>query len=363
MKKILIVSDSLRVGGIQSSLINFIKEISKENYQITLFLFNDSDKHKLQQENINIISGTKMLKIISYSSEEARKKGTIIFIIRKCLALLCKLFTSNFVYSLIFLFEKKLYDYDVAISFSNNISNRAVYFGYNKFVLEKVKSKYKISYLHADYETIRTDFFDKEYRKFDRIWFVSDFVKKTFLKYNEMCSSKCDVVYNFINTDKMRKEKKNPFNNKKFHIVTIGRLDQNKSQIDSIEIASQLLKNKVDFEWYLIGEGPEKERIEETIKLNDLEEYIYLTGNKDNVEDYLYYSDVFVSLSKSESYGLAIAESLLLKNITIVKNIPVIKEFISDNGIICDDNEEIAKTLIKLINDSNYYKECKKKSK
>ena len=69
-----------------------------------------------------------------------------------------------------------------------------------------------------------------------------------------------------------------------------------------------------------------------------------------------------MSLSKSESYGLAIAEALYLNVITIVKNMPVAKEIITDNGLICNDNKEIANEITKLSNDSNYYNKLKKKS-
>lgn len=363
MKKVLIVSDSLRTGGIQTSLKNFLKFLSKENYDITLFLFNDSNKKDLNVDNIKIISGTKFLKLISYTSTEAKKKGIFIFILRKLLALLCKIFTSNVIYSFIFLFEKKLYNYEIAISYSNNISDRAVYFGYNKFVLEKVIANKKISYIHADYNTIHFKISDKEYMKFNSIWCVSEFVKKSFLKYNSKCKDKCEVVYNFIDDEKIRKTGCNPYNNDKFHIITVGRLDQNKSQIDAIDICLKLINKNVDFEWYFLGDGPEKKNIEDAIVKNKLMGYVYLLGIKNNVNDYLNYGDAFVSLSKSESYGLAIAESLLLNKITIVRDMPVAREIIHDNGIVCKNNDEIVDVLYQLMIDIQYYKKCKKQSK
>ena len=363
MKKILIVSDSLRMGGIQSSLRSFLKVLSKQDYEITLFLFNDSNSQSLGLDNIKVISGTKFLKLISYTAEEAKKKGVLVFTLRKILALLCNLFTSNLIYSFILLFEKKLCDYDVAISYSNNISNRTVYFGYNKFVLEKVVSNRKIAYIHADYETIRSEFSDNEYRKFDSIWCVSEFVKSTFLKYNNSCSEKCEVIYNFIDEQKIRKIGNNPYSNDKFHIVTVGRMDQNKSQIDAIDICLRLIEKGVDFDWILLGDGPERKNIEEAIIQNKLTNYVYLLGNKNNVSDYLNYSNAFVSLSKSESYGLAIAEALLLNTVTVVRYMPVVKEIISDNGIVCENKADVVDAIYKLIIDNGYYKKCKEQSK
>lgn len=363
MKKILIVSDSLRIGGIQSSLRCFLKELSTQDYSLDLFLFNNSGCENLNIKNVNVISGTKLLKIISYTASEAKQKGIFVYIIRKILALLCKILSSNVVYSFIFLFEKKIGYYDIAISYSNNISERSVYFGYNKFVLEKVDALHKISYIHADYNAIRSKITEKEYHKFDSIWCVSNFVKNTFVKYNPECISKCYVVYNFIDVDKIKKVEKNPYTNNKFHIVTVGRLDKNKSQIDAVNIALALKEKEIDFEWFFLGDGPEKKVIQDEIASNGLNDNMFLIGNKDNVSDYLAYSDVFVSLSKSESYGLAIAESLLLNTNTVVRDIPVADEIINDNGIICKNDDEIINTLCKFYNDSNYYNLYKSKSK
>ena len=163
MKKVLIVSDSLRMGGIQSSLKVFIKMLSTKDYDITLFLFNDTDKEFFKADNIKIISGSKLLKVISYTSAEAKQKGIFTFLIRKGLALLCRIFSANLIYKCIFFFEKRLLGYDVAISYSNNISDRSVYFGYNKFVLEKTDAKLKIGYIHADYGTIHFNVSDREF--------------------------------------------------------------------------------------------------------------------------------------------------------------------------------------------------------
>ena len=362
MKKILIVSDSLRIGGIQSSLKTFIKMLSTREYDITLFLFNDTDKALLENSNIKIISGSRILKTISYTASEAKQKGSVTFLIRKALALLCKIFSSNVIYKCIFFFEKRLSGYDIAISYSNNISDRSVYFGYNKFVLEKVDAKFKIGYIHADYDTIHFKVSDREYKKFDQIWFVSNYVKNSFLKYNNECKNKCKVIYNFIDEERLNKIGNNPFEKNIFNIVTIGRLDKNKSQIDAIDISMILKENNLNFKWYLLGEGPERKNIEIEIKKNNLQDNIILLGNVSDISKYLVNSSVFVSLSKSESYGLAIAEALYLNTVTIVKYIPVAKEIITDNGIICKDNKEIANQIIKLNKEQDYYNRLKKKS-
>ena len=364
-KKILIVSDSLRIGGIQTSLKNFIKTLPKEKFDITLFLFNEEGlENNLIDSNVKIKLGSKLLRVVSCSSEYAKKKGKLFYIVRKLYALLCKIFTSNVMYNLVFTFEKKLKGYDVVLSYSNNISNKSVYFGYNLFSIKKVEALEKISYIHIDYNKIHSKYIDSEYKKFNQIWLVSKFTKETFLKYNPSLEYKCKVIYNFIDIEKLNNIKKNPYKNNKFHIVTTGRLDENKSQIDAIEICKKLKNDKLDFDWYLLGDGPDRTKLQKLIKENNLSDNLYLCGNVDNVNEYLAYSNLFVSLSKSESYGLAIVESLLLNCVTISRNIDVISEIIENgkNGIYCE-LDEMYSYIKKLIINKAFYNKYKKNTK
>lgn len=355
--------DSLRIGGIQSSLKVFVNKLVNSGLQIDLFLFNNDNYKKEINKKINVITGGKLLKIISFTSEEAYQKGKFIFIIRKILAFLCKVLGSNFVYGIIFKFEKRLNtNYDYAISYSNNVSFRSTYFGCNKYVLEMVNASKKIGYIHLDYNFIYNKKVNYEYSKFDNIWLVSDYVKQTYLKYNPNFKEKCKVIYNFINEKNMVCNG-NPYHNKKFHIVTVGRLDNNKNQIEAVSIAKKLKEQLGEcFEWYLVGDGPEKNKILNEIKKNKLENNLIITGYKNNIADYYYHSDVLVSFSKSESYGLAIVEALFCNLPVVIKEIPVLKELIDNNGVIFNTLEEIVEELKLLINNNKYYQKRKKSS-
>ena len=206
MKNLLIVSDSLRVGGIQRSLENLLNVIDYEKYKVTLYLFND-DKQYRHKVNTNVkVKGSKgLLKIANTTSQEALEKGFFIFIIRKLIAALCVLFGANSIYKFLFLFEKNLENYDVAISFSNNINLKSVYFGVNKFVLEKTKAKKKLAWLHVDYNKMNMDneINKREYEKFDKVVHVSKAVRDTFLIYHPSMAGKSNVVYNSVAEDKV----------------------------------------------------------------------------------------------------------------------------------------------------------------
>ena len=118
MKKIIFVCDSLRIGGIQTALVNLINNLNLEKYKIDLFLFNDENSEKKIDSRINIISGSKFLKTCSYTLNQAKEKGKICYLIRGFVFLLCKIFGANLVYNCIFLFEKNLKEYDIVRIFN-----------------------------------------------------------------------------------------------------------------------------------------------------------------------------------------------------------------------------------------------------
>lgn len=359
-KKILIISDSFRTGGIQSSLKTFLKYLSGD-FDIEVFLFNrDGFESAGLNKNIKVIFGSKLLQAVSCTSDYAKKQGLSTYILRKIFAFFCLIFSSHVMYKIIFLFEKKIKNIDTVISYSNNVSDRSVYFGYNLFALQKVEAKQKIAYVHADYSTIHSKYCDKEYEKFDKIWFVSEYTKKEFFNYYQGPKKEYDIIYNFC--DFSYKGFQNPYKNKKFHIITVGRLEENKSQIDSIEIAKQLKKRGLDFEWYLVGDGPDKNKITKLITENGLDKNLIVTGYRNDAKNYIKYADVLVSLSKKETFGLTVLEALSLGTIAIYKDLSSIREAVGENGIALNTNNAVAEKISALQTDKNLYAAEKAKS-
>ena len=70
----------------------------------------------------------------------------------------------------------------------------------------------------------------------------------------------------------------------------------------------------------ILGDGPERHQLENLIKLNNLENNVYLLGNKTNPYPYIKQSDLLVSSSERESYGLTILEAMILKTPVIATN-------------------------------------------
>lgn len=363
MKKIIIVSDSLRVGGIQRSLRTFLDNLNYNEYDITLFLFNDRYPEDLPT-SIHLLKSNFFLRTISLTLKEAKSDNLLVYFVRIFLAFLCKVLGSEFVYSTIFLFTKNIKYYDIALSYSNNGNNRTVYYGYNKFVLNKVKADRKITYLHVDYEIMRLNNKTNrnEYSKFDKILTVSEYTKRVFIKCNKDLEKKVEVVYNFL-PNNINNNLKNPYNYNGFIIVSVGRLDDNKNPGLQVEIAKELKNRNLQFKWYLIGDGVLRKAMEVMVKRESLNDCVFFLGSKEDAYSYIKYANAYVSTSKSESYGLSIAEALLLNTVVVAKEYPALHEIINtDNGFICEDKEKMIYILTELITIPNLYNDAKKKA-
>ncbi|MDS0526534.1 glycosyltransferase [Clostridium sp. SHJSY1] len=372
MKKIVFVCDSLRIGGIQRSLVNLMNAIDTEKYSVDLFLFfNGGEYKKFLNSNIKVITGTKLLGLAGMTNNMVKKKCSL-YILRKLLSIFCLIFGSKVVFKFIFLFEKNLKGYDIAISYSNNVNNRSLYFGYNLFVLNKVIAKRKIAWIHADYAAVglNNKYNNGEYEKFHTIINVSKTTKDSFDMVVPKCKKKSEYIYNIIPNEEISflSKEYNPYNtgDRLFRIVSVCRLDANKSGKQLVITGEKLKKAGANFKWYIVGDGPERASLEKYIDTNNLRDNIKVIGNVDNPYPYISGANLFVSASKSECFPLSIAESLVLNTPVVATHYPALHELIKDNvnGFIVGKGEQdLFERIFDLIINRELYEKVKKDSR
>ena len=344
--KILFVIDSLRKGGIRTSLLNLLANFNYKRYDVYLFCFHitESDEKYIPQ-NVTIIYPNKLFDLVASTSNELKSVSYKKYFFRFFLSALCRIFNSDIIYNLIFKTEKRLFCFDVAISYTNNVSDHSLYFGSNKFVIEKVESKKKITWLHADYEKmhLNTAINNKEYEKFSQIITVSHETSNSFIKYNPNFKEKIVVIYNLINKNFLKNNANamisENISNDKLNFITISRLDKNKDPEKIIKIALELKKSNFKFKWRVIGDGPLLNEMKRKTDLLDLKNEIIWYGFLENPYPYLKQSDLYISTSKSEGYSLSIVESLFFSVPVLAGYYNSINEILSlDSGWIVKNN-------------------------
>lgn len=168
-------------------------------------------------------------------------------------------------------------------------------------------------------ESTATHFSDKKVKEFfgpfDKIVGVSKDCKNKFEeKYG--FEDRSMYIYNPIDVDDiLAKAKEKPeveFDKNSFNVLAIGRFMPQKAFDRLVKAVDRLIKEGIDFTLYIIGEGPEQDKVQELIDERGLGNNIKMLGFKENPYPYIKNSDLFICSSIHESYCLVVAESLVI---------------------------------------------------
>lgn len=372
--RILIVANNLSQGGIQTSLLNLLKVISKDlNVEIDLFLFSDkSDLKKEIPQNINVIVGHYLLKLTAMSFKEViATKKIVDIIIRGILIIIARICKPKKYFKLLFRREKNNKKYDYAISYFNDIPSSYFNKGATYYVLNNTHSSKKVGWIHTDIEKAKFNiqYYKDEYNDFDYIINVSKHCKEVYDKLIPEQKNKTFVVYNFFDIEGIRKKSLEMQNtivkeNNKTIFITVARIDNISKRIDKIiKIADRLVKENIkNFVWYIVGNGPDYYKIKQEINLRKLEDYIILLGSKQNPYPYIKAADMFILTSDFEGFPMVVGESLCLEVPVLTTNYDSAKEQISDgfNGFIVNNDEnDIYQKIKKILRNNKIITELK----
>lgn len=95
----------------------------------------------------------------------------------------------------------------------------------------------------------------------------------------------------------------------KFAVGCVGRLSYTKNHLFSIKIFQEILKQKPDSVFLIIGEGEERHIIEQYVRENNLTGKVILLGNRFDVNKLLSCIDVFLLPSRFEGLGIVYIEA------------------------------------------------------
>ncbi|MDQ0256579.1 glycosyltransferase involved in cell wall biosynthesis [Evansella vedderi] len=353
-KDILFVMPSLAAGGGEKSLVNLLSKIDYDLYNVDLLLFEKSGEFmNLIPSKVNLLQlPTKYITFstnIINSIKEFLVQGNI------------KLVYSRFMFSIKGrtiknpnISEQKTWkyigdsfgtlekSYDVAIGFMEKSS---IY-----FVVEKVKSKKKIGWIHTNYSNSgMNNYFDKSYfKQLNHIVTVSEECAKSLEQNFIEEKSKIKVIHNIVSpsiiNNLSNNELPNNFNYESsfINIITIARLSYEKGIDIAVEACNLLINKGYKIKWYVIGDGKERGKLEELIGSFNLNDNFILLGTKANPYPFLKNSDIYVQPSRYEGKSIALDEAKILQKPIIVTNYDTSKDQIKDgkNGMIVSMNAE-----------------------
>ena len=197
------------------------------------------------------------------------------------------------------------------------------------------------------------------YKHSDKVIAISEGVSKDLIDNFNLSPQKVSRIYN-PSADPVIKDLSNEnidhpwFKRDMPIIIGIGRLTEQKDFYTLVDSFSLVTKEK-ECKLIIIGEGPEKNKIETLISERSLEKDVDLIGFQKNPWKYLSKSNLFVLSSLWEGFGNVIVESMYLGVPVISTDCPSGPREILNNGdlgslVLPGDTESLAKKIIKFLN-------------
>jgi L-malate glycosyltransferase len=149
--------------------------------------------------------------------------------------------------------------------------------------------------------------------KSDGVTAVSQSLKDQTLEYFKV-DNDIKVIYNFIDFERFKKLNKDHFkkaiapNGEKI-LVHTSNFRKVKRVEDVIEIFARVVKH-LPAKLLLIGDGPERQRMEDLCRQLNLSTDVRFLGKQDAIEELLAVADLFIMPSEKESFGLAALEAM-----------------------------------------------------
>lgn len=342
---VLVMSFGSDAGGIEKSLIEFLKFLLSQDYSVDLFLWRKPGALYNQIPNkVNILTP----KIYPGRFIIKKPKDWIWYITYR-LYLSLKIPTKCFA---------KFPDnnYDIAISYCQN--------GYSPhYVIDKVKADKKILfYHHGSYDEKgrqkRLDY--RCYLKYDKFVAVSQSAKEMLSNHFPKLADKICVVNNLVDDTHIinLSKSKCPINEnrKRFEICTVGRLSPEKGQRTALEAAKRLKESGLKFRWWFVGDGSDMEYCRSFIADNNLSDCCILAGLQTNPYPFMRCCDLYVQPSKVEADPITIREARILGKRILATNISALQDALSDYeyGSVCqNDSISMSSSIINILSKSD----------
>lgn len=179
---------------------------------------------------------------------------------------------------------------------------------------------------------------------------------------NLKIKGKIDYIYNPIESTEI---KKCDLNSKQ--IISVGRLTYQKGFDILCEVANDVLKKNPDYKWIILGDGEEKDKLQNKIKEYKLENKLILKGKVSNVEDYYKNSTLYVMTSRFEGLPMTLLEAKNYQLPIVSFNCPtgpseIIRNNVNGYLVKANDAKEMTNKVNSILKDNEKLKEFSSKA-
>lgn len=333
-KKILIRIGSLRHGGAEKVLVNFLKNLPEDKYEVDLL--------------INLYTGMYIKEVPSWVKLHYLLKGEMITTnkpheipVKAFRVLYQKMFLWFPALLYQFILKNKKYDVEIA----------AIHGMYRELLSSPQKDSKKIIWIQNDIFNLKeyTPNVISQLFKFDRILVISNKLKEEMQKAakNEQEKQAVIKIFNPIDKDDTLKKANTtiddyPFANDIPTFISIGTVYPQKGYDRLLDVHKKLIDEGLKHQIIIIGDGFDFEKTRTQLNELGLQETVKMLGFRSNPYPYLKKADFYVMSSRHEGFPTIIAEALILNKPVISTDVSGIKDLLQDGklGLITPNSEE-----------------------
>lgn len=386
--RIFIAIHYLEMGGAETSLIGLLHAFEPEKVDVDLFVY--SHQGELMgaiPSHVNLLPENKTWSMFEKPLKEVLKAGQLrMFLARMKAKRLMKEYVKRVQPSdgsAIFGFlgkevSKVLPDINPDVEYNLAIS----YLHPHDFVLDLVRAKKKLCWIHTAYSTIdvNTALELPVWGAYDHIVSISPDCTKSFLQKFPSLKDKILEMENILPKvliEQRVSDVSGVSNSFKVEegvttLVSVGRICEAKNY-DNIPYMTKVLKDLFDegrrtkdenalnsnpspinhFHWYIVGPG-DHSAIDALSKELGVDDVVTFLGPSSNPYPYIKACDIYVHPSRYEGKSIVVREAQILCKPVIITNYPTAKSQINDgvDGVICElDNKKIAEAIYQLAMD------------
>ncbi len=356
MKKprILILMHYMELGGAESALLGLLQSVDSERVDVDVFIYSHRGELMdfLPKEKINLLPEVEAYSLTEKPLSEVVKKGYWRLAIarmigRRDTASFCKkhqdsdkpaecgtFFQQRATWKVLPKIQPDV-EYDLAISFLTP----------HFFLLNNVRAKKKIGWIHTDYTRILIDV-EAELKMWERLDYIASISEEVGTRFCEAFPSlknKLILIENILNTEFIRNRADESSiilceDSSVTCLLTIGRFSPQKKMEEIPAICRRILERGVSIRWYIIGYGSEEiERIvRENAEKEGVTDKVIILGKQENPYPYIKACDIYVQPSRYEGKSITVREAQILCKPVIITNYPTASSQIQDgvDGII-----------------------------
>ena len=376
MKRILIFSHAMELGGAERVLLGLLEAIDTTRCDVDLFLMrHEGELFKDIPAKIHLLPEIPQYACLAIPINQVLRQGQFdVAYGRLCGKLKASqrkrklgIVGENDIaleyshkYTECFMPDIGRGDYDLAISFLTP----------HYFVRDKVIAKKKIAWIHTDYSKVAIDRESQlpMWSGYDQIISISDQVTESFLGVFPELTDKVKMIPHFMPVQFIRKEAERMLpsdfarEDSSIRLLSIGRFCYAKNFDNVPDICRRIRQKGIDVKWYLIGYGSDEPLIRKRIEECGMQNYVVILGKKENPYPYIKACDLYVQPSRYEGKCVSVIEAQILGKPVVITNYPTAQSQLIDgeNGrIVPSDNEGCSTGISSLLQNPDDFSRLK----